>query len=124
MKEKERQPKILISPLSQRESQILWLVGCGLRNTQIASFFDISTVTIHTHLSNIKLKMADNGFIREELYYKGSKNLRGSGVFMAESAAEHGLIPPLPKGAGERISFLKEYHFNEGLGGWPETQVR
>jgi len=50
-----------ISSLSQREREVVQLVGKGLKNKQIAQMLFISDVTVHHHLTSIysKLEVAD-----------------------------------------------------------------
>jgi DNA-binding NarL/FixJ family response regulator len=50
-----------ISSLSQREREVIKLVGKGLKNKQIAETLFISDVTVHHHLTSIysKLEVAD-----------------------------------------------------------------
>lgn len=53
--------QIKIASLSQRERDVIKLVGHGLKNQQIAERLFISTVTVHHHLTSIysKLEVAD-----------------------------------------------------------------
>ena len=102
--------KILKSPLGKRESEVLWLTGCGLERAEVAKSLGISPYTVRNTLAHIKVKMIDSGFISENIMYPAGKSLKGTSIFMAEMAAEHGLIPSLPKGAHEIITFLKTYH--------------
>ncbi len=46
-----------ISPLTQREKEILSLVACGSSNSQIAKKLYVREVTVKTHLNNIYRKL-------------------------------------------------------------------
>jgi DNA-binding NarL/FixJ family response regulator len=58
---KKNPQEINISSLSQREREVIQLVGRGLKNKQIAETLFISDVTVHHHLTAIysKLDVAD-----------------------------------------------------------------
>jgi DNA-binding NarL/FixJ family response regulator len=53
--------EVKISALSQREREVIRLVGKGFKNKQIAETLFISDITVHHHLTNIysKLEVAD-----------------------------------------------------------------
>jgi DNA-binding NarL/FixJ family response regulator len=53
--------EIKIASLSQREREVIQLVGKGLKNKQIAKALFISDITVHHHLTNIysKLEVSD-----------------------------------------------------------------
>jgi DNA-binding NarL/FixJ family response regulator len=50
-------PTIAIERLSDRETQIFFLLGSGLGNTQIANSLNLSVKTIESHRENIKHKL-------------------------------------------------------------------
>jgi two-component system nitrate/nitrite response regulator NarL len=58
---KKNPEEIKISSLSQREREVIKMVGKGLKNKQIAETLFISDVTVHHHLTSIysKLEIAD-----------------------------------------------------------------
>lgn len=109
--EKEKR-RIIESPLTPKESEVLWLAGNGLSNSEIAYRLGIKAQTVKNHLSSVKTKLLSNDFISEDHLLRGAPYMKGVAAFAAESAAEHGLIPPLPERAKEYIEFLKRYHFH------------
>jgi DNA-binding NarL/FixJ family response regulator len=58
---KKNPEEIKISSLSQRERDVIKLVGKGFKNKQIAEALFISDITVHHHLTNIysKLEVTD-----------------------------------------------------------------
>lgn len=103
--------KILKSTLGKREAEVLWLVGTGLTNKEIAVKLGIVIPTVKRHLHNVVNKLLDNKILNGDLSYIGGvQGVRGTSAFAAEAAAEHGLIPPLPREAFERIEQLKRFH--------------
>jgi len=58
---KRNPEEVKISSLSQREREVIRLVGKGYKNKQIAEALFISDITVHHHLTNIysKLEVAD-----------------------------------------------------------------
>jgi two-component system, NarL family, nitrate/nitrite response regulator NarL len=58
---KKNPEEIKISSLSQRERDVIKLVGKGFKNKQIAEALFISDITVHHHLTNIysKLEVSD-----------------------------------------------------------------
>ena len=58
---KQDPEQMKIASLSEREREVIKLVGKGLKNKQIADLLFISDVTVHHHLSSIysKLEVAD-----------------------------------------------------------------
>jgi DNA-binding NarL/FixJ family response regulator len=58
---KKNPEEIKIGSLSQRERDVIKLVGKGFKNKQIAEALFISDITVHHHLTNIysKLEVAD-----------------------------------------------------------------
>jgi DNA-binding NarL/FixJ family response regulator len=58
---KKDSEEMKIASLSQREREMIQLVGKGLKNKQIAKALFISEITVHHHLTNIysKLKVED-----------------------------------------------------------------
>ncbi|MBN1303456.1 MAG: response regulator transcription factor [Anaerolineales bacterium] len=53
-------PDVLISPLSERELEILQLINEGLSNQEITERLTISLHTVKKHSSNIYLKLGVN----------------------------------------------------------------
>jgi len=58
---KQDPDEMKIATLSQREREVIQLVGKGLKNKQIAAALFISDITVHHHLTSIysKLEVAD-----------------------------------------------------------------
>ncbi|NOT52905.1 MAG: response regulator [Chitinophagaceae bacterium] len=56
----EKMNRHLLSPLSDREFEIVQLVYDGMRNTQIAEKIFVTVNTVKTHLKNIYLKLDAN----------------------------------------------------------------
>ncbi len=58
---KKNPEEVKISSLSQREREVIQLVGKGFKNKQIAEALFISGITVHHHLTSIysKLEVAD-----------------------------------------------------------------
>lgn len=56
----EKMNRHLLSPLSDREFEIVQLVYEGMRNTQIAEKIFVTVNTVKTHLKNIYLKLDAN----------------------------------------------------------------
>ena len=52
-----RQPVRALNGLTQRETEVLTLIGQGLSNTEIANHLTLSAATVKTHVSRLLMKM-------------------------------------------------------------------
>ena len=77
---KQDPEQVKISSLTEREREVIRLVGNGLKNRQIAEKLFISDITVHHHLTSIyaKLDVADRLELLIYSYRNGLAQLPGS----------------------------------------------
>lgn len=79
---RRRPPAQPVDPLTEREQEVLALLGCGLSNKEIAAELSIADCTTRTHVSNVLGKLGLASRTQAALY-----------------AVEHGITPQPTSGA-------------------------
>ncbi|MCH7951230.1 response regulator transcription factor [Patescibacteria group bacterium] len=102
---------VVENPLSPSQQDALWKVGMGLSDSEIAASNGISPETVRNYLATAVQRLVAHQFMAgyETGFTLG--NRRGSSLYAAIVAAEHGLIPGIPVDEHRRqeLEFLKRY---------------
>lgn len=102
---------IVENPLSPLQRQLLWKVGVGLSNEEIAQELVYTYQHIKNNLTQAVARLVTHGYISEVIRDEHIGRDRGTTMYAAIIAAEHGLIPNLPADEERRqeLEFIKRY---------------